>query len=349
MDQRRIIGGYVKAVGDDAPDAPDGWVEGIANAFEVDRYGDLILPEAMAAAFPKYLRNPVVSFGHGIDGNPTNGTLPAGKTLTLSILTSPLDLGGGQIAPAGSTAFRAAFAPTPDAQLVRKLYAGGYMKAFSIHFLPYGPSLETRQPTDEERALYPSVERVVTALELIEIALAVVPVNAGSLSSGAKSFNGGRLRPVPKFNRGAKAMNSILTGDQRKAVETAAGAYENHAKDMEAVKAHLEELSASPEGKEADHGAMCMKCAKAVADAGASHQALADSVKAMHVAITNQQPDGEADDDPDADPTADDDADPSQEAVTETGGPDDAGSPALPDDPEAKAFVLALRKGLSKV
>lgn len=271
------LGAAVKSVGaldDAASDAPYGWVEGIANAFEVDRQGDLILPEALAGSFDKYMLNPVVTFGHGMDGNPVNGTLPAGSTLKL------------WQDGAGNTLFRMRFAAHEDAQKVRKMYIDKDMRAFSVHFIPFGPSIETRNPTPEERKRYTGVERVITKLEMIEIACAVVPVNAGSLMLGAKSLNGFGLTAVPTLTpRGAKAMKSILTSDHRKLIDGAAKAYEGHVKSMEGIKASLEDLSASKEGSEADHGAMAAKCMKAVADAGTSHAALGEAVKSLSTAL----------------------------------------------------------------
>ena len=334
----RFIGAHVKAVsapGEAAPDAPYGWVEGIANAFEVDRYGDLVLPSALAGAIEKFMLNPVLSFGHGIDGNPTNGTLPAGTVLSI------------KQDPKGNTTFRARFANTADAQKVRQLYADGDMRAFSIHFLPYGSSLEVRPPTPEELQQFPGTERVISKMELIEIACAVVPVNAGSLASGAKSLNHGKgkMSPMPTLKQGAKAMaKTILTSESRKAIANAAGAYDKHVKSMEGLKDQLEELSESPEGAEDDHPGMASKCSKAFQAATESHGQLGEAIKAMHVSINGgNEPASDGDEDPDAEPGDDADAGAAGgEAVT------DGGTPPLPEDPEAKALVSAFRAGLAK-
>lgn len=316
-----MIGARAIAVGDKADDAPYGWVTGIANALEVDRYGDLVLTEALMNAVPKYMTNPVLSFGHGIDGNPTNGTLPAGSVLSIAP-----DL-------KGNTVFRARFASTDDAQKVRQLYKDGDMRAFSIHFLPYGDSLQTRAPTADEVAQYPGVQRVITALELVEIACAVVPVNAGSLASGSKSLTAAKLA-TPKLLKpqtGERAMpKSILTGEQRKAIDGARSAYEAHVKALTGVAGHLEELAESPEGGEADHGSMCAKCHAAFTGAADSHAKLGDAIKAMHVAITNHEPEGA-----EGDGEGDAGADPAD---------GDDGSAPVQTDPEAKALVAAFEK-----
>ena len=334
--EKRVLGAYAKAVGEKADDAPYGWVEGIANAFEVDRYGDLIRPEAMLAAFDKFLLNPILSFGHGIDGNPTNGTLPAGKVLWLKILAAPMDLGGGMVAPAGSTYFRAAFANTPDAQLVRGLYAEQFMRGFSIHFLPYDDSYEGRDPTPEELQAHPGCRNVITKLEMIEIACAVVPVNAGSLTAGAKSVRNATKRlsvPVLKSTtKGAATMgNTILTKDHIKAVKGAMGAFEDHTKSLKDLAGTLEELSENGDGKEADNVGLSTKATECMKSVGESHQALGEAVAAMHKAISNA-PDAEEGDEPEPDE------------------PDDAGgdadeSPAA-NTPEGKALLAAFDKGL---
>lgn len=313
-------GAHVKAVskaGEEAADAPYGWVEGIANAFEVDRSGDLVLPTAIAGAMPKFMTNPVLTFGHGLEGNPSNGTLPAGTVIKM------------WQDPDGNTNFRARFASTDDAQKARKLYQDGDMRAFSIHYLPYGPSIEKRLPTDEEMREHPGVESVITKCELIEIALAVVPVNAGSLTTGVKSFTGKGLKPMPKLKRGAKAMgNTILTSDHRKAIEGATKAYEAHVKSMESVQGALDELSEGKDGAEADHGAMSEKCMKAFTAADGTHKALGEAIKAAHKSITNASDDAE-----EGEPAGEDAA--------------DEGSPKLPEGPEAKSVRLAYQKAFA--
>ena len=307
----RGIGASVKAVGLKADDAPHGWVEGIANAFEVDRYNDLILPTALKAAFPKFMLNPVLSFGHAIDGNPQDGTLPAGTVLAMDQ------------DEAGNTTFRARFAGTPEAQKVRQLYLDGDQRAFSIAFLPYGDSLESRQPTAEEVQRFPGVQRVITKLELIEIALCVVPVNAGSLASTTKSMNGGRLQGPPKLKQGARAMGkTILTSESKKAITRAGKAYEAHAKKLEAVAGHLDELAEVGDGVEGDHGAVSAKCMKAMEAATESHKALQDAVKAMHKSVTN-------------DDSEDDEEDGAQPG---TGTTQDGGTPAVNDTDAEKAL-----------
>ena len=307
-------------------DAPYGSVSGIANAFEVDRYGDLVLPEAMGAATAKFMQNPVLSFGHGIEGNPTDGTLPAGSVLNLTQDVK------------GNTIFRARWASTPDAQKVRQLYKDVDMRAFSIHFLPYGDSLETRQPTADEVARFPGVQRVITKLELIEIACAVVPVNAGSLASEAKSFTG-LMRPksISQPSTGERTMSkSILTSDMRKAIDGAKSAHEAHVKALDAVATHLEELSVSKEGAEADHATMCGKCFAAFKKSADAHAALGEAVKGMHKAITNadveEDREGEGNE-PEAGKEPDGDE-----------GQGEGGSEPLPTEPEAKALVLQFRK-----
>ncbi len=288
LKDRRFIGAHVKAVGEKTDDAPYGWVEGIANAFEVDRYGDLVLPEAMGGAVAKFMKNPVLSFGHGIEGNPVNGTLPAGTVLSLTQ------------DKAGNSIFRARWANTEDAQKVRQLYADGDMRAFSIHFLPYGDSVETRAPLADEVARHPGVERVITKLELVEIACAVVPVNAGSLATGAKSMNGEEstapklLKPSPL---GERAMpKSILTSGMRKAIATAHKAYDGHVKALDGLAGHLEELSDSGEGKEADHDSMSTACKESFAKAVETHGKLGEAIKGMHKAITDEDDEAEGGD-----------------------------------------------------
>ena len=281
--EKRYLGAKAIESGEATKDAPYGWVSGVANAFEVDRYGDLVLPEAMGAATAKYMLNPVLSFGHGIDGNPTNGTMPAGSVLSITQDAT------------GNTIFKARWANTEDAQMTRQLYKDRDMRAFSIHFLPYGDSLESRQPTAEEVAKFPGVKRVITKLELIEIACAVVPVNAGSLVTGAKSMTG-KLPKGKTFSstKGAKTMKTVMSGDQKKAIDGALSAHEAHIKSMDGLAGHLEELSeAASAGKEADHASMSTKCHAAFQKSLESHKALGEAIATAHKAITGQEPEGE--------------------------------------------------------
>ncbi len=319
----KTLGAYTKAVGDAADDAPYGWVEGIANAFEVDRYGDLVLPEAIAGAWLKYSSNPVLSFGHGIEGNPKNGTMPAGSVLKLWLDEN------------GSSNFRARWANTEDAQMTRQLYKDGDMRAFSIHFLPYGDSLVHRAPTSAEVAAHPGVVRVITKLELIEIACAVVPVNAGSLATEAKSLQPGNLAQPKKLLQshliGERAMpKSILTSDQRKAIKAAADAHDAHIKAMEDASGTLEELASSKAGAEGDFGGMCMKVYSAYKKSGETHAAFGDSLKAMHKAVTNTDIEGEGEG--------------GDEEVELEG---EAGSPPMDDAATEKALTEKFQKALA--
>src|ERR1035437_9428314 len=120
---QNIFDALVLSQGAATDEAPHGWCEGIAVTPFVNRYGLVILPEAMAAAIPKFMENPVVSFGHDISGNPDGSGLPAGKALKL------------WLDPQGRTMFRFAWAPTPEAQKVRGLYQGKFMRGFSIQFM----------------------------------------------------------------------------------------------------------------------------------------------------------------------------------------------------------------------
>lgn len=329
---KKSINAKAVASGADATgaDAPNGWVEGIANAFEVDRYDELVLPAAMQAAFTKYLANPILSFGHGIDGNPTNGTLPAGKVLWLKILDMPMDLGNGVMAPAGSTYFRAAFAPTDDAQKVRSLYAGQFMRGFSVQFITQA----SRDPLPQELEKFPGLRRVITELDLIEIACAVVPVNAGSLAAASKSLNGkGGLKPPRRIpTTKEKAMgNMLLTSEHKDLIAAAHKAYGDHAEKMEELSKSLGDMGAAADaGEEGDHAATAAKCSKDMEAVTESHNNLQGAVGAMKKAISG--------DDDNADEPADDE--PADDEPN-----DEAGSPPM-DDPEARAVSAAWDKAI---
>ncbi len=299
----------VKDQGDVAEDAPDGWVEGIANAHEVDRYNELVRPAALAAAVPAFMRNPVLSFGHGIEGNPTNGTLPAGTVLKM-----------WQEAD-GSTHFRAAWAPTEDAQLVRKLYKTKHMRAFSVQFI----CNDSEPPTPADLTKFPGMRIAITKLDLLEIACAVVPVNAGSLATSAKSLG---LKPVPTLTK-EKTMGA-LNPDQLKQVGELETHYNSMAEKMGTVAEALTDLMTNGANEE-DHAPRAAKLMESHKAMGADHAALGDVCKALATGL-GVKAEGEG----------------------ETAPPKD-GEEAPPQDGEAtpeqkkeqeKAFVAAMEKSL---
>lgn len=313
-----VISAAVKAVGKSAEDAPHGWVEGVANAFEKDRYDELVLPTALAAAIPGFMRNPVLSFGHRIDGNPTDGSLPAGTVLAIT-----------QDAQ-GNTHFRARFAAHEDAQKVRQLYLDGDMRAFSVQFI----CLDSRPPQPEELQRWPGLRRVITQLDLIEIALAVVPVNAGSLATAAKSFDGKALPAAPALTtKETQTMSKkALTPEHKELVEATHAAYGAHAEAMKALAAPLSELAEKGD-EEADHAGTAALAHKACKAMGESHAALAKSVADLHKAMGGTEDEGEEEVEVEE---TDDDAD-------ET---DPNANTEIPPEKE-KAFTEALNKALS--
>lgn len=315
---KKSISATLKAVGGEDADAPYGSVEGVANKYEVDRYDELVLPTAFAASFAKFMKNPVLSFGHGIDGNPVNGTLPAGSVIKMD-----------QDAD-GSTTFKARWANTPDAQKVRQLYVDGDMRAFSVQFI----TLESRDPTADEVKKFPGVRRVITALDLIEIACAVVPVNAGSLATAAKSLDttGGLKAPraLPPMKEKNMKGTSILTSAQKDAVAGAHKAYAAHAEALDTVAKHLSVLGAAADsGDEGTHAATAADCMKSFDGTADTHEKLKKACKDMADAI------GVADDPTDEADKADPDTDDAN-----------AGSPPLNED-SMKAFAAKFAAALT--
>jgi len=124
---------------------------------QIDRDGEIIKVNGMSVV--NYKKNPVVLFGH-------NHSLPAiGKTTKIWKEKNDKELH-----------FNIEFATAdvnPMADTIFKLYKGGFMKSFSIGFIPDFKTVEYPK-TDK-------VFRVVNDSELIEISAVNVPANTGAV------------------------------------------------------------------------------------------------------------------------------------------------------------------------
>lgn len=322
MEKRSLSFGTVKSdKGQVTADAPYGWVEGISNAYICDRYDELVLPTAFAAAAEGFMKNPVLSFGHGIEGNPANGTLPAGTVLKL--------WQDGQ----GNTHHRARWANTEDAQKVRGLYNDGDMRAFSVQFI----TLDSRPPTLEEVTKWPTLRRVITKLDLVEIACAVVPVNQGSLVTASKSLAGVRKLATP--TEGATMDKRKLSDEEVKQMDALVANYNSTAEAMGNIALALDEMRAKA-GEEDDHAPRMQKMVDgqkslttACASMGETCMALAKGF-----GISGDEPAAEDDAEEVEDPAAaeDEEATPPVKPGTEEEKPED----------QAKAFNEHFTKAL---
>lgn len=134
-----------------------------------DRDGDVIVPGGIDVK--NFMRNPVLLWSH----DPYQ--LPIGKITNLSIT------GEGLI-------FDAEFASdiSDMAKSVRDMFAGGFLNAFSIGFIPH--------ERDREK---------ITKCELVEISAVNIPANPEALASRSyKSFNQHIVQNVKKSPHSVK-------------------------------------------------------------------------------------------------------------------------------------------------
>jgi HK97 family phage prohead protease len=138
-------------------------IEAIASAPSIDRDCEIISIEALKAALPGYLRNPVILASH--THKTGNGDSPVvGKCIAARVDSQGLHV-------------TIEFADTELGQQYWKLYQDKFQRAFSIGFMPI---------RDEERMIGGKRVRVFTEIELMEISCVAVPSNRDALSKSAK-------------------------------------------------------------------------------------------------------------------------------------------------------------------
>lgn len=131
-------------------------IEFIGSTATKDRYGDVIVQSGWELA--NFVRNPVIPWGHDY------GMPPVAKAVEVGIREEGLF-------------FRAQFASADEyawADTIYKLYKGGYLRAFSVGFIPK----EWEMKKDEEGYAY----FVFTKCELLEVSCVTVPANPDALT-----------------------------------------------------------------------------------------------------------------------------------------------------------------------
>lgn len=152
-------------------DDGDRTITAVINTADIDRDNEIVLPSG--ADLRDFRKNPVVLLAHRYDqpaiGRATKVTRSDGDRALVA---------------------KTQFAETPLGQEIFSLYAGGYMKAFSIGFDPDPEA--SGKPTEEELKQNPGwkdVRRVYRKWSLLEYSAVSVPSNpealALSLSKGS--------------------------------------------------------------------------------------------------------------------------------------------------------------------
>lgn len=127
-----------------------------------DRYNEIVLPDGVDTK--NYEKNPVVLLNH-------NSPLPIGKNLWIKKEATGLKA-------------KTQFADTELGNDLMKLYRDGFMKAFSIGFIP------KIVDTDEQKRL------IHKESELLEYSAVTIPANQDALMLSYKSVNSKELKEI---------------------------------------------------------------------------------------------------------------------------------------------------------
>ena len=133
-------------------------IKGYANKATIDRGNDLVLPEAYSKTMDEFMKNPLVFFNHDWDA-------PIGKISEFEIKNDGLYV-------------TAIIAEGLDlANKVWKMIEQGILKAFSIGFIP--------KEIDYDSA---TGAFIIKELELLEVSVVTIPMNAQSLFEMSKGM-----------------------------------------------------------------------------------------------------------------------------------------------------------------
>lgn len=142
-------------------------VRGLASTPALDRYRDIVEPEAFTAALKQYMKNPVLLRSHDQDR-------PVGVVESTKVTDKGLTIE----------------AVIKDAEMAEQVKAGLF-KAFSIGYIPLKTEIRNKdnEPLGEGDSMwdYNNI-RVIKQLDLVEISVVSTPANPGALFTLAKSL-----------------------------------------------------------------------------------------------------------------------------------------------------------------
>jgi len=145
-------------------------VTALVSTPNIDRYGEIVLPEAFEESLPKFMRNPVLVAGHRYSTD--DGSCPViGQWIDMKITKEGL-IGTCQ------------FLHDDDlADSWFKRFVQKAIRAFSVGFIAEASEFRTfKLPDGSTKAL-----RVFTKAELIEVSAVTIPANRESLVIGASA------------------------------------------------------------------------------------------------------------------------------------------------------------------
>jgi HK97 family phage prohead protease len=154
-------------------------VEAVVSTPNLDRYDEVVEPEAFRRWLPNFMRNPILCAGHQYIG-------PAGEPTVIGHWTN-LDI------TAEGLIGRAQF--MTDDELAEKWwqrFRQGSVRAFSVGWMTHAYEMRTIEDRGQKRSL-----RVFTEVELLEISAVAIPANRESLVRAAaasmRRFDGENL------------------------------------------------------------------------------------------------------------------------------------------------------------
>lgn len=153
----------------------------------VDRYGEMVDPEAFRKWLPTYQMNPIVMAGHvyvSPDGAPTS----VGNVIDIAIIDDGLE---------GTIKFMVATDALAESYWAR--YRDGVQRSVSVGFIAHEHEMRELELDGVTQRV-----RVHTEVELVEISLTAIPAQREALVRAASAFT----RPVEKTSDAALAVDS---------------------------------------------------------------------------------------------------------------------------------------------
>lgn len=146
-------------------------IEGFASTPDIDRYRDIVQPDAFKGALEMYMKNPVLLRSHDADR-------PVGRTLSATVTDKGLRIRGEVMD-----------------EKTQSEVLDGRMSTLSIGYIPQQTTLMIEQDDgslrefnfEEDSIFDPKAVRVIEKLDLVEISIVSTPANGNALFTVAKS------------------------------------------------------------------------------------------------------------------------------------------------------------------
>lgn len=149
-------------------------VSGILSTPSIDRYGEVVLPEAFKDSLPAFMTNPKFLAGHsygGPDGSPSS----IGHWIDMQVTSQAL-LGTAQFLPEGDD--------LADRWWFR--FVHGAQRSFSVGFIVRAWEMRDVKGADGQKRRV----RTFTDVELVEVSAVEIPANADALLRAASAMHG---------------------------------------------------------------------------------------------------------------------------------------------------------------